>query len=48
MTQNNNNEFKIISDLCKKYNNFNGIFFWEFNILDNPVEWKKMKGILDK
>ena len=49
MTQNNNDEFKIVSDLCKKYKDFNGIFLWEFALLDNPVEWiKKMKRILDK
>ncbi len=49
MTQNNNNEFKIVSDLCKKYKDFKGIFFWELALLDNSVEWiKKMKNILDE
>jgi len=49
MTQNNNNEFEIVNDLCKKYKDFNGIFFWELALLDNSVEWiKKMKDILDE
>ena len=49
MTQNNNNEFKIVNDLCQKYKDFNGIFFWELSLLDNPIEWiKKMKEILRK
>lgn len=49
MTQNNTNEFKIVSDLCKKYKNFKGIFFWELVLLDNPIDWiKKMKNILEE
>ena len=27
MTHNNNNEFEIVNDLCKKYKDFKGIFF---------------------
>ena len=47
MTQNNTNEFEIVNDLCKKYKDFKGIFFWELVLLDNPVEWiKKIKKIL--
>ena len=49
MTHNNNNEFEIVNDLCKKYKDFKGIFFWELALLDNPIDWiKKMKSILEK
>ena len=47
ITQNNNNEFKVINDLCKKYDDFGGVFFWEFCLIDNPIDWiKNMKQIL--
>ena len=49
MTHNNNNEFEIVNNLCKKYKDFKGIFFWELALLDNPIDWiKKMKSILEK
>lgn len=49
MTQNNTNEFEIVNDLCKKYKDFKGIFFWELALLNNSIEWiKKMKSILDE
>ena len=48
ITQNNTNEFEIVNDLCKKYKDFNGIFFWELVLLNNPIDWiKKMKDILN-
>ena len=34
MTQNNTNEFEIVNDLCKKYKDFKGIFFWELVLLE--------------
>ena len=48
ITQNNTNEFEIVNDLCKKYKDFKGIFFWELVLLNNPINWiKKMKNILN-
>lgn len=47
MTENNDNSFQVVSDLCKKYDDFGGVYFWELCLIDNPTEWiKKMKEIL--
>ena len=47
MTENNENSFKVVSDLCKKYDDFGGVYFWELCLIDNSIEWiKKMKEIL--
>ena len=47
MTENNDNSFQVVSDLCKKYDDFAGVYFWELCLIDNPIEWiKKMKEIL--